>query len=248
MDYADYEGGLGLGGLSLGGRSHKRRIAHHKGGLSLGGFNLAGTKFGTHKQRKGESYADYLLRLRSFIIDPLDGEAHDHYQERVMELISAGKKPRKPMSAAQKAASAQRLAAARELQGIARYQFLQEHGRHPSREEQKHAYAKLKASMGLAAEPEPLIDDSLLDELYAEAQQRAHAHELAAAGGFSWGDFKKLASSAANTAASTAMRLAAENPELVQMGLSHAKAMAKKKLGFGGRLSKQQLIGLARRF
>ena len=248
MDYADYEGGLSLGGLSLGGRSHKRRVAHHKGGLSLGGFNLAGTKFGTHKQRKGESYGDYLLRLRSFIIDPLAGEAHDHYQERVMEILEAGKKPRKPMSAAQKAASIQRLAAARELQGLARYQFQQEHGRLPSRAEQKHAYAQVKASMGLAAEPEPLIDDSFLDELYAEAQQRSHAHELAAAGGFSWGDFKKLASSAANTAASTAMRLAAENPELVQMGLSHAKSMAKKKLGFGGRLTNQQLIGLARRF
>ena len=122
----------------------------------------------------------------------------------------------------------------------------------------KHAQGKHRAALRAAADP--AAHAAAVARLHAvHPAALAHHHygpiandqDLAAAmaaGGFSWGDFKKLASSAANTAASTAMRLAAENPELVQMGLSHAKSMAKKKLGFGGRLTNQQLIGLARRF
>jgi hypothetical protein len=68
-----------------------------------------------------------------------------------------------------------------------------------------------------------------------------------AAGGFSWGDFTKMAKSAASMAANQAMQLAAQHPELVQSGINYAKSAAKKKLGFGGRLTHKQLIGLSRR-
>ncbi len=126
-------------------------------------------------------------------------------------LSLGGARVKTARSKANRAASIQRLAAARELQAVVRDAFIEEHGRAPTREEQKHAYAIVKHNATMAA--------------------------LSGKGGFSFADFGRLAKSAAKTAVkhgTSAVKFAAAqaaaHPELLQQGVGIAANL----LGFGG--------------